>query len=188
MPTIRERGGQFHVQVRMTGFPARTGSFPTRRLAERRAKTIEAEMIERRHFRSAEARRRTFGEAIDQYTLEELPKKRGSGMHRAALSWWKTNIGTRKMADVTPSVIVEQFAKLAPEPYTRAKPGAKRSSLKAGETANEFKRKPATIDRYHAVGSHVFSFARKDGHWIALKCEACFQLPRRSALGAGIAR
>jgi hypothetical protein len=144
MPTIRERGGQFHVQVRMTGFPARTGSFPTRRLAERWAITIEAEMIEGRHFRSA--------------------------------------------ADVTPSVIVDQLAKLAAEPYTRAKPGAKRSSLDAGETANEFKRKPATIDRYHAVGSHVSTVAHKDSHWIAHKCEACFQLPRRSTLGAGIAR
>jgi hypothetical protein len=42
-------------------------------------------MIEGRHFRSAEARRRTFGEAIDRYTLEELPKERGGGMATAAL-------------------------------------------------------------------------------------------------------
>jgi integrase len=166
MPTIRERGGQFHVQVRMTGFPARTGSFPTRRLAERWAKTIEAEMIEGRHFRTAEARRRTMGEAIDRYTIEELPKKRGGGMHRAALAWWKKHIGSRKMSDVTPSVIVEQLSRLAAEPFTRAKPGAKRSLLKPGEIANEFKRSPATVDRYHAVGSHVFTVARKDWHWV----------------------
>lgn len=62
MATIRERvkanGTRiFHVQVRMTGFPARTASFPTRRQAERWAKTIEADMIEGKHFRSAEARR-----------------------------------------------------------------------------------------------------------------------------------
>jgi hypothetical protein len=101
MPTIRERSGQFHVQVRMAGFPARTGSFPTRRLAERWAKTIEAEMIEGRHFRNAEARRRTFGDAIDRYTRDELPKKRGGGMHSAALRWWRIKIGARKMADVT---------------------------------------------------------------------------------------
>ena len=46
----------FHVQVRMAGYPARTASFKTRRLAERWAKTLEAEMIEGKHFRSAEAR------------------------------------------------------------------------------------------------------------------------------------
>jgi integrase len=106
------------------------------------------------------------GEAIDRYTSEELPKKRRGGMHRAALAWWKKNIGSRKMSDVTPSVIAEHLAKLAAAPFTRAKPGAKRSLLKAGETANEFKRSPATIDRYHAVACHVFTVARKDWHWI----------------------
>lgn len=70
-------------------------------------------MIEGRHFRNAEARRRTFGDAIDRYTRDELPKKRGGGMHAAALRWWKIKIGTRKMADVTPSVIVEQLASRA---------------------------------------------------------------------------
>jgi integrase len=43
----------------MTGFPARTASFPTRRQAGRWGKTIEADMIEGKHFRSAEARRRS---------------------------------------------------------------------------------------------------------------------------------
>ncbi|MGO8829449.1 MAG: hypothetical protein ACLQT5_09395 [Steroidobacteraceae bacterium] len=81
-----------------------------------------------------------------------------------------------------------RLATLAAEPYTRAKPDAKRSSLRAGETANEFKLKRATIDRYYTVGSHVFTVARKDWHWIAHKCEAYFQLSRRSAPGAGIAR
>jgi hypothetical protein len=63
-------------------FPARTASFPTRRQAERWAKTIEADMIEGKHFRSAEARRRTVAEAIDRYVAEELPKKRAGDMHR----------------------------------------------------------------------------------------------------------
>src|SRR5450755_1171340 len=87
-------------------------------------------------------------------------------MHKAALRWWKAAGGTRKLADVTPSVIVEALAKLASEPYARARPGSKRSSLKVGDVANKFTRSPATIDRYHAVGSHVFTVARKDWHWI----------------------
>jgi hypothetical protein len=58
----------------MNGFPTPTASFPTRRLAERWAKTIEADMIEGRHFRGVEARRRTLGEAIDRYLAEELPR------------------------------------------------------------------------------------------------------------------
>src|SRR5205807_2288810 len=86
MPTIRERAKAdgtriFHVQVRISGFPARTASFPTRRQAERWSKTVEAEMIEGRHFRGAEARRRTVAEAIDRYVEEEVPKKRNGGMY-----------------------------------------------------------------------------------------------------------
>lgn len=81
MPTIRERAKGdgtriFHVQVRMSGFPARTASFPTRRQAERWAKTVEAEIVEGRHFRGTEARRRTVAAAIDRYIAEEKPKKR----------------------------------------------------------------------------------------------------------------
>ena len=167
MPTIRERGGHFHVQVRMAGFPARTGSFPTLRLAQRWSKTVEAEMIEGRHFRNAESRRRTVGDAIDRYSRDELPKKRGGGMHRAALKWWKNKVGSKKMADVTPSLIVQQLATLAAEPYFRSTPGSKRSRLKEGDTPRALKRSPSTIDRYHAVGSHVFTVARKDWHWIA---------------------
>jgi hypothetical protein len=46
MATIRERkkgdgSAVFHTQVRMSGFPSRTASFPARRMAERWAKTIE---------------------------------------------------------------------------------------------------------------------------------------------------
>jgi len=75
MAAIRERvrgdgARTFHVQVRMRGFPARTATFPNRRQAERWAKTVEAEMIEGRHFRNAEARRRTLAEAIDRYVAE----------------------------------------------------------------------------------------------------------------------
>lgn len=53
MPTIRERAKGdstrvLHVQGRMSGFATRTASFPTLRQVERRAKIIEAEMIEGR--------------------------------------------------------------------------------------------------------------------------------------------
>jgi len=63
MATIRKRSkGEvdvFHVQVRMQGFPTRTATFPTKRDAVQWGKTIEAGMIEGRHFRNSEGRRRT---------------------------------------------------------------------------------------------------------------------------------
>jgi glycine cleavage system aminomethyltransferase T len=71
----------FHVQVRMQGFPTRTASFSTRRLAECWATTKEAEMIEGRHFRNVEARRGTLAEAIDRFLQQEVPKLRDGRMH-----------------------------------------------------------------------------------------------------------
>lgn len=69
MATIRARVNadgtcKFHVQVRMSGFPARTASLPTLRQVQRWAKTIEATMTDGRPFRDVEARGRTLGEAL----------------------------------------------------------------------------------------------------------------------------
>jgi integrase len=166
MPSIRERVGKFHVQVRMRGFPARTASFPTRRQAERWAKTIEAEMIEGKHFRSSEARRRTVSAAIDRYLLEVAPAKASAGARRTHLAWWKQQIGTLRLAEVTPAVLTECRSKLAHGTYTRARPKAKRSGLK-GKKAPEYKRTPATTNRYIATLSHLFKMARKEWHWLA---------------------
>ena len=171
MATIRERAKvdgtrAFHVQVRMAGFPARTASFPTKRQAERWAKTIEAEMIEGRHFRSVEARRRTLAEAIDRYLDHEAPKLRDGRMHRSTLPWWREKLGRFKLCEITPALIAEYRNKLAAETYRRARPGAKHSSLNAGEQAREFKRKPNTVNNYLVSSGRVFSVARREWHWI----------------------
>jgi integrase len=169
MPTIRERAKAdgtriFHVQVRMSGFPARTANFPTKRQAERWSKTIEAEMIEGRHFRGSEARRRTVAAAIDRYMEEEMPKKRDA--HRGRLLWWKEKLGNLKLADVTSAIVVEYRGKLGRETYTRAKPQSKRSTVR-GKTAREFNRTGATVNRYLAALSHLFTVARKEWHWVS---------------------
>ena len=171
MATIRERAKAdgtraFHVQVRMAGFPARTASFSTKRHAERWAKTVEAEMIEGRHFRSVEARRRTLADAIDRYLEHEGPKLRDGRMHRSTLPWWREKLGHFKLCDITPPLIAQYRDKLAAETYRRARPGAKRSSLKAGEPAREFKRKPNTINNYLVSLGRIFSVARREWHWI----------------------
>lgn len=170
MATIRERKKRgkpvFHVQVRMRGFPARTASFPTQRLAERWAKTIEASMIEGRHFRGVESRRRSLADAIERYVTEELPKKRDARTRAIRLNWWKDKLGRLMLADITPAVIVEYRGKLSREHYTRARPGAPGSTLEEGEVAREFTRSGATVNRFLAYLSHVLTIARKEWHWL----------------------
>ena len=171
MATIRERVGAsgkraFHAQVRMQGFPARTASFPTKRAAERWATKIEADMIEGKHFRSVEARRRTLGDAIDKYVADELPKKRHAGMHAAAFIWWKAELGHVKLADIAPGKLVECRDKLAKSSYQRARPDGVRSNFK-GVAIPKYRRSPASVNRYLACLSHVFTMARREWHWIS---------------------
>jgi integrase len=166
MPTIRQRGGRYHVQVRLHGFPARTGSFKTERLAKRWATTIEAEMIEGRAFRNVEARRRSFADAIDRYLEEVVPTKRDARTRRIRLRWWRRRLGHLKLAEVSPAAIIEARSKLARETFVRSKPESKRSTVK-GKEPRLFRRSNATLDRYHAAGSHVFSVARREWQWVS---------------------
>jgi integrase len=170
MAAIRERvkkNGKrvFHVQVRMIGFPARTASFPTKRQAERWATTIEASMVEGRHFRSTEARRRTLAETIDRYLVEIAPNKSDSKGRRSHLVWWREKIGKLKLSEVTAATLAEYRGKLAAEPFTRAKPQSKRSLFR-GEEAPCYLRKSRSVNLSLAHLSHVLSIARKEWHWI----------------------
>jgi integrase len=170
MATIRHRPDRygkprFHVQVRIAGYPARTNSFPTERLAKRWATTIEAEMIEGRAFRNVEARRRSFADAIDRYLEEVVPTKRDARTRRIRLRWWRQKLGHLKLAEVSPAAIIEARSKLARESFARSKPESKRSTVK-GQEPRTFKRSPSTLDRYHAAGSHVFSVARREWQWV----------------------
>jgi hypothetical protein len=168
--TIRERKkhgkASFQCQVRMTGYPTRTASFPTRRLAKRWGVTIESAMIEGKHFRGVESRRRTLAEAITRYCEEELPGKSDKRTRIIRLNWWKEKLGHVKLADLTAALLVEYRRKLARKQYTRARPGAAGSTLEEGETARTFTRSGPTVNRYLAYLSHVLSVARREWHWL----------------------
>jgi integrase len=87
-------------------------------------------------------------------------------MHKSTLPWWREKLGHFKLCDITPPLIAQYRDKLVAETYRRARPGAKRSSLKAGEPAREFKRKPNTVNNYLVSLGRIFSVARREWHWI----------------------
>jgi integrase len=156
----------YHVQVRVAGYPSRTASFRSRVTAKKWAATIEAEMIEGRHFRHVEARRRTLADAIDRYIRDELPNKRDKKGPRSRLAWWKAEIGDVRLADLTPALIVEKRDKLARSKYQRARPTSKRSRVKPGEQPREFPRSKSTVNRFLATLGHVLTLARREWHWL----------------------
>jgi hypothetical protein len=83
MATIRERTTKdgvtrYQAIVRRAGFPERTETFSTEAKAKKWVRLIEGEMEDGRHFRGAEAKRRTLGDAIDRYVKDEVPNKRAT--------------------------------------------------------------------------------------------------------------
>jgi integrase len=175
--TIRKRGEKFEAQVRMAGYPSRTETFPTRKQAERWATTIEAQMIEGRHFRGSEARTKTVAEAIDKYAAEVLPHLKDGSMHRAYLPWWRERLRDVKLMDVTPALLTRCRNELERTPYVRAKPSSSRSLFK-DQAAPKYTRSRATVGKYLRVLSSVFTCAIKDWQWMAFNPVASLRLPQ----------
>jgi integrase len=140
----------FRVKVRLKGFPAQTASFDRLTDARRWAQQTETAIREGRHFKTSEARRHTLAEAIDRYIQSVLPTKPKSARCQAQqLTWWKEAVGSYTLADLTPALIAQQKEKLA-----------------QGITPRGEKRSTATVNRYLAALSHLFTIATKEWGWI----------------------
>ncbi|MDJ0862038.1 MAG: site-specific integrase [Gammaproteobacteria bacterium] len=155
MATIRERSSKdgksrYHVQVRLKGYPPQTASFARKTDAKAWAQQTEAAIREGRHFKTVEAKRHTLAETIDRYVATVLINTPDSYRDRAQqLRWWKDKIGDYLLAEVSPALLVEC-----------------RDDLAAGITVRKKPRSPATVKRYLAALSHVFTIAVKEWGWL----------------------
>lgn len=141
----------YRVKIRLKGHPTQTASFDKRSGAKKWMQQTEAAIHEGRYFKTTEAKRHTLSETIERYIKHVLPTKPKSAHDQTTqLNWWKAAIGDHVLADVTPSLIGEQRDKLA-----------------SGVTSNGNKRTPATVNRYLAALSHMFTIAVKEWGWIA---------------------
>ena len=146
----KNKNGQtvYRVRVRMKGVPQQTATFSRKTDARRWAASIESAIQEGRHFATSEAKRHTLGEMIDRYIRSVLPKKseRMEIEQARHLEWWKDTLGDHLLSDVTPSLLAEC-----------------RDTLAQG---NNRPRSPATVIRYMASLSHVFTIAVKEWQWL----------------------
>src|SRR5260221_93243 len=155
MPTIRVRkrkdgSKRFHVSVRKAGFVPVSRTFRTERDATRWAVAAETEIESGRYFERAEGAKHTLAEAIDRYIANEIPKRSRPAKDAVAqLIWWKQEIGGRKLAELRPSHLATGRDKLLGATTVQGKP-----------------RQPATVNRYMAALSHVFTVAMKDWAWL----------------------
>ena len=134
----------YRVRVRIKGYPLQTATFSRLTDAKRWAQHTEAAIREGRHFKTAEAKRHTLADLIDRYIRDTLSKKPGRAIKDQTphLEWWRSQIGDRLLADVTPQLLVEC-----------------RDLLGQG-------RAPATVVRYMAALSHAFTIAVNEWGWL----------------------
>lgn len=142
----------YRVKIRLKGFPHETATFTRKTDADKWAAATETAMREGRFFKTYEAKRHTLGEAIDRYVKDVLPTKPKSIYAQTIhFKWWKDEIGSKTLADVTPALIVEC-----------------RDRLSAGITPRGTVRSPATVNRYLAALSVCLSTAANEWNWLEI--------------------
>ena len=140
----------YRVKVRLKGFPAQSATFARLTDAKKWVQHTEAAIREGRYFKTTEAKKHTLAESIDRYIKNVLPNKPRSFRDQyIQFAWWKSVMGQHVLADVTPALIAEHRDKLA-----------------KGSTVRGAQRSAATVNRYLAALSHLFTIAVREWGWV----------------------
>jgi len=117
MPTIDRRhtthGPRYRVRVRLRGLRPLTRTFPSLTLARRWGISTEHAALTAQA--GPEAVRHSLGDVITRYRREILPRKSPGTQrnHAIHLTWWQTELGYLRLADMTPGRLVECREKLS---------------------------------------------------------------------------
>lgn len=139
----------YRVKIRLKGYPGQSATFERLTDAKKWAQHTESAIREGRHFKTTESKRHTLADLIDRYCREILPAKKSAKDQAQQLTWWKSEIGSYALADVTPSLLAECRDKLGREITVRNKP-----------------RSPASVVRYLSALSHAYTIAVKEWGWL----------------------
>jgi integrase len=155
MGTIKERittRGKhlYDAEVRHKGMPISYKTFDRRTDARAWINDLESDMRHGRHLQQAEAQRHTLANAIDRFVAEELPKKpRYCIDQRREVIWFKDQVGSKTLAEVTPALLNELKGKFLQV-----------------ETRFKRPRRPQTWNRYLSSISCVFEMCAREWLWL----------------------
>ena len=143
---------KYRVLIRLRGCPPQSATFDRKTDAKKWAQDTESALRDGRYFKTIEAKKHTFSDMVDRYVKYVLPHKpKMQSQQTTQLKWWKKQLGSYLLSDVTP-----------------AKIGECRDLLLNGKTRYEKKRAPATVNRYLAAISHCFTMALNEWGWVEL--------------------
>lgn len=152
----------YRAQIRVKG-RSESATFPVKSEAVEWAGKIETAIREGKHFPHAAARRTGFDALAKSYVENALDdmdaKQRATRVQQ--VTWWSGQFKGRTVVEITPDVIKEARAACAAEKFTR---GKERKDKKTGETVppKQYKRTPATVNRYVATLSALMTYAIKE--------------------------
>lgn len=147
---------RYRALVRRKGHAPISATFDRKTDAKKWAEDKEAEIRQNKHFKYAEAKKHTVGEAIDRYIETKLPlKPKSAHVQEPQLIRWRDEIGNVKLSDLQPSRIVKVRDKLAKE--------TKKTNKKSKP---QKQRSLGTVNRYLAAFSHVMTITMKEWAWI----------------------
>ncbi len=139
----------YRVRVKYLG-RVMSSTHADRHSAERWAAEAGARIRDEAHFAGEANRRRVLADLLDRYEQYVLPKKRNASNQKLHLAWWKLRVGKTPVESVTRSLISQC-----------------RDELGAPDKTGVI-RAPATVVRYLASLSHVFSVAIGDWEWATI--------------------
>lgn len=142
--TANDGTPRYTAEVRLKGYPAQAATFKRLTDAKKWIQDTESAIREGRHFKTVEAKKHTFADMVDRYIKAVLPSynEKERRERKSKLLWWKSQIGDYLLSDITPPLIVESRDLLAES------------------------RSPATVVRYIAALSHMFTIATNEWQWV----------------------
>ena len=73
--TTKDGETRYRAKVRLKGFPVQVATFRRITDAKKWIQNTESAIRERRHFKTTEAKKRTFSELADRYLADVMPRK-----------------------------------------------------------------------------------------------------------------
>ena len=152
----------YRAQIRVRG-RSESATFPRKAEAVEWAASIETAIREGKHFPHAAARRTTFDTLVNSYVENALDgfdkKQRATRVQQ--VEWWSTQFKGLTVAEVTSDAVGRGRDACATEKFTR---GKERKNRKTGEMIppKQYKRSPATVNRYVAALSAVMTYGIKE--------------------------
>lgn len=140
----------YRARVRVKGYPQITASFARKTDAKLWAVGIEADIHSGRYFPETH---HTLSDAIKRYSDQHLPQLKDAAKRSQHLAWWSDQIGHMRLADIRSDTISKCRSVLQMQPSTF---GRHQGRL----------RSDATVNRYVASLSAMFTFAVNEWEWV----------------------